>query len=61
MCLSLFFLIVYLDFLIHAVITQIFTVIAELLVFIGKPTNETNPGVEKQTVTVEAKINKCSV
>ena len=45
-CFFLFFLIIDLYFLIPAVITQIFTVTAELAIPTGKPTNEACAEIE---------------
>ena len=47
-------------FLIPAVIAQIFIPTAELVIPTGTQNNEANAEIETQTVTVEAKISKCS-
>ena len=57
----LFFLIIELHFLIPAVITLIFNLIAELAVPIGIPSKEAKIEIEIHPVTTEAKIRKCSV
>ena len=59
-CFFVFFLIIDLYFLIPAVITQIFTVAAELAIPTGTPTNEASEEIEAQLVTVEVRISKCS-
>ena len=58
---SFFFLIIDLYFLIPAVITEIYIVIAELAVPTGIPTKEARAEIETHPVTVEARISKCSV
>ena len=47
-------------FLIPAVIAQIVSPTAELVIAIGTQTNEANAEIETQPLTVEAKISKCS-
>ena len=46
-------------FLIPAVIAQIVSPTAELVIAIGTQTNEANAEIETQPLTVEAKISKC--
>ena len=46
--------------MIAAVIAQIFIPNAELVIPTGKKPNEGNVEIEKQPVTVAAKISKCS-
>ena len=46
--------------LIPAVIAQIFISTEELIITKGIATNEVNAEIEKQPVTAEAKISKCS-
>ena len=57
----LFFFIIDLYFLIHAVIAQIFNPIAELVIPIGIPTKETKAEIEIHPATAEAKIRKHSI
>ena len=60
--LSCFFcLIIELYFLISAVITQIFSSTAELVMPIGIPTKEAKAEIETHQVTAEAKISKSSI
>ena len=59
-CSFFFFLIIYLYFLILAVIAQIFNPIAELVIPIGTTTKEAKAGMEKHPVTVEITISKWS-
>ena len=55
-----FFFIIDLYFLIPELIAQIFNPTAELVIATVRQTNETNAKIETQSVTVEAKISKCS-
>ena len=55
----LFFLIIDLNYLICAVIAQIFNPIAEIVIPIELPTKEVKTETEMYTVTVETKIGKC--
>ena len=59
-CSFFFFLIIYLYFLILAVIAQIFNPIAELVIPIGTTTKEAKAEMEKHPVTVEITISKWS-
>ena len=59
--LHFFSLIIDLYFLIHVVIAQIFNPIAELVIPIGIPTNETKAETGTHSVIVEAKLTKCSI
>ena len=59
-CSFVFFLIIYLYFLILAVIAQIFNPIAELVIPIGTTTKEAKAEMEKHPVTVEITISKWS-
>ena len=59
-CSFFFFLIIYLYFLILAVIAQIFNPIAELVIPIGITTKEAKAEMEKHPVTVEITISKWS-
>ena len=61
MLLFLLFVVIDLEVLITAVITQIFNSIAELVIPIGIPTKEEKAEMEKHEVTVQVKISKCSV
>ena len=54
------FLIIYLYFLIPAVIAHIFNPTAELAILIGTPTNEANADIDTQPLTAETKTRKCS-
>ena len=56
-----FFLIIQLNCLIAAVITQIFNPTAELAIPKGMPTNEAKEEIETQAVIVQTKISKCSM
>ena len=56
-----FFLITYLYFSFPAVIAQIFNPVAELLICVGIPTQETNAEMEIQLVIVEITVSKCSI
>ena len=55
------FLIIDLYFQILAVITQIITPIAELVIPTGIPTKEAKAEMETHPVPVETKISKCSI
>ena len=55
----LFFFII--DFLIPAVITQIFNPTAELVIPVRIPTKEAKSEMEKHMVIVEIKINEWSI
>ena len=57
--LFLFFLIIDLNYLIPAVIAQIFNAIAELVIPTGTQYNEANAEVATEPVTAEAKASKC--
>ena len=59
-CSFFFFLIIYLYFLILAVIAQIFNPIAELVIPIGTTTKEAKAEMEKHPVTVEITTSKWS-
>ena len=59
-CSFFFFLIIYLYFLILAVIAQIFNPIAELVIPIGTTTKEAKAEMEKHPATVEITISKWS-
>ena len=59
-CFFYFFLIIDLNFLILAVITQIFIAAAELAIPTGIQIEETKTEIETHPVTVEAIISKCS-
>ena len=59
-CFFFFFLINDLYFLIDAVIAQIFTPIAELVIPIGIPTKEAKTKMKTHPVIVEAKMRKFS-
>ena len=61
MLLFLLFVVIDLEVLITAVITQIFNSIEELVIPIGIPTKEEKAEMEKHEVTVQVKISKCSV
>ena len=56
-----FFLVIDLQFLIYAVIAQIFNPFVELVIPIGKPSKETNAESKIYPVIVEAKIRKSSI
>ena len=60
-CFFFFFLIIDLYFITAAVISQIFSPIAELLIPIGIPTKEAKAEMGTHPVTVEPKIRKCSI
>ena len=60
-CFLLFFLIIDLYFLIPVVVLEIFIVIAKLAIPTGIQNKEARTKIETGQVTVEAKINKCSV
>ena len=57
------FLIIYLQFLVPAAISQIFNPITELVIPIGIPNQEAKAKIEihPHSVIVEAKIRKCSM
>ena len=55
----LLFFIIHLYFLIPAVIEQIFSPTAKLVIPAERTTNESNPRIETEPVTVESKISKC--
>ena len=57
-CFFFFFLIIDLQFLVPAVIAQIFNPIAELIITIGIPTKEAKAEMETHLVTAEIKISK---
>ena len=59
LCFFPFFLIIVLYFLIPAVIAQIFNPIAELVIYVGIPTEEAKAEMEAHPLIVEAKIRKC--
>ena len=56
-----FLLIIDLQFLILAVIVQIFNLIAVLVIPIGKSNKEGKAGIEIHPIIVGAKIRKCSI
>ena len=56
-----FFLITYIYFLVPAVIAQIFTSIAELIIPIEILSKEAKPEIEIHLIIAEAKIRKCSI
>ena len=56
-----FFLIIDLYFLIPAVVTQIFSLIAELIIPIGIPAKEAKAEMETHPVTGVIKISKCPI
>ena len=60
-CFFFFFLIIDLNFLISAVISQIFNPIAELVIPIGIPNKEAKEEMETDPVIVEINIRKCSI
>ena len=60
-CFFFFFLINDLHFLIAAVIAQIFNAFAELTIPIGIPTKEAKAEMDIHPLTVETKINNCSI
>ena len=60
-CFFYFFLIIDLYLLILAVITEIFIVVAEILIPTETPTKDANKEIETHQVAVEAKISKCPV
>ena len=60
-CFFFFFLIFELYFLTPAVITQIFNLIAELVISIGIRTKEANAEIETYPVIVEITICKCPI
>ena len=60
-CFFFFFLINDLHFLIAAVIAQIFNAFAELAIPIGIPTKEAKAEMDVHPLTVETKINNCSI
>ena len=60
-CIFFFFFIIDLNFLIPAVITQIFNPIAELVILIGIPTKEAKEEMETHQVTVQINISKWSI
>ena len=57
LCFSFFFFIIGLYVLISAVIAQVFNPTAEVVMPTGPQTNEANVEIERQTVTVEARIS----
>ena len=59
--LLLLFLYDWLILLLPAVIAQIFIPITEFVIPTGIVTNEGNAEIETQPVTVETKINNCSI
>ena len=59
LCFFFFFLINDLEFLIPAVIAQIFNPIVELVISIGIPTIEAKSEMKTNPVIVEAKIRNC--
>ena len=61
LCSFFFVLIIDLQFLIPAVVTQVFNPIAELVISIGILNKEQKAEIEIHPVTAEAKINKCLV
>ena len=61
MCFFLFFLINDLYFLIPVVITQILSLIAELVIPVEMPTKEAKAGMETHPVIGETAISKCSI
>ena len=61
MLLLLFFLFTDLYFLIPAVITQIFTPIAELVILIEIPTKKSKAEMETHSVIAEVIISECSI
>ena len=60
LCFFFFFLIIYLYFLIYAVIAHIFIPTAELVIPTGTQTKESNTEMETKLVIVEAKISMYS-
>ena len=58
-CFLFFFLFIVLYFLIPAVIAQIFNPLAELIIYVGIPTEEAKAVMETHPLIVEAKIRKC--
>ena len=60
-CVFFFFLIIDLQFLIAALIAQIFNPIAELVIPNGIPNKEANAEIEIYPVIVELKTRKCSL
>ena len=60
-CFFFIFLIIYLYFLITAVIAQVFNPVAKLVILIGISTKETKEEMKTHAVIVEAKKIKCSV
>ena len=60
-CFFFFFLNIDSDFLIPAVIAQIFNPIAELVIPIGIPTKEAKLDMETHSVIAEANIRECSI
>ena len=60
-CFFFFFLIIDSYFLTPAVIIQIFSPIAELVIPIGIPNKEAKAEIEIHPVIVEAKMRKCSI
>ena len=61
LCFFFFFLNIYLCFLIPAVITKIFNLIAELVIPIGIPTKDAKAEMETHPGTVETNISKWSI
>ena len=59
LCLLFFFSII--EFLIHAIIAQIFISTAELITRIGTSTRESKAEIETHPLIAEAKISKCSI
>ena len=61
LCFFYLFLIIDLNFLIPAVIAQIFNPVPELVIPIGIPTKEEKAEMVTHPVLVEVKIRKCSI
>ena len=59
-CFFLFFLFIDLNFIIPAVVTQIFNPVAELVIPIGIPTKEAKAEMETHSVIAEIKISDYS-
>ena len=60
-CFFLFFFIIDLYFLITGIVAQVFHPIAKLEIPIGILSKEAKAEIEIHPITVEAKINKCSI
>ena len=58
LCFLVFFVII--NFLMPAIIAQVFNATAELAIPTGTPTNEANPEIETQPLTAEKKTRKCT-